>query len=74
MLRVQTEFSEYEIDTDNKRVRRLAGVNPATNRQGKDGEWKTYVHLDRMGGGYFFDWDGLGHGTVTSPVVLEHAL
>lgn len=37
-----TENSEYELDTADKKIRRLFGsVNP-TQRQGRDGIWKSY--------------------------------
>ena len=37
--------STYEIELENKRIRRLDGKKAATSRQGKDGEWKTYDTL-----------------------------
>lgn len=63
--------SVYEVDHDNKRVRRLSGVKDPTPRQGKDGEWKTYVELNTelFPGCLFFIWEHPGKGTRTSPVV-----
>jgi hypothetical protein len=42
-----TANSTYEVDTDNKRIRRLVGKNAATVRQG-NGEWRSYdsIHPD----------------------------
>jgi len=37
--------SVYEVDFDNKKVRRINGVNEPTARQGKDGEWRKYAHI-----------------------------
>ncbi len=70
----RTRNSIYEIDEANSSVRRLEGVKDPTPRQGPDGEWKTFVGMmqvlapgdERVS--YFFDWDGEGHGTLTSQV------
>jgi hypothetical protein len=37
--------SAYEVDLQNKRVRRLRGAADPTPRQGKDGEWKEYTDI-----------------------------
>jgi len=37
--------SVYELDLNNKRIRRLNGNKAPTERQGADGEWKTYASL-----------------------------
>ena len=63
--------SRYEVDTTNKRIRRTQGSALPTERQGPDNVWKEYFALGRMLGGYFIDWDGEGHGTLTSRVVQE---
>jgi len=34
--------SVYQIDTANKKIRRLSGKNDPTPRQGADGEYKSY--------------------------------
>ena len=49
--------SIYEIDRDNKRIRRLTGAKPATERQG-DGEWRPYqlVSLIEVGSEVFIEW------------------
>ena len=64
--------SLYQVDEENKRVRRIEGVKAPTPRQGKDGEWKEYKVFQRLSDGcLWFDWTGLGNGTVTSRVVEE---
>ena len=37
--------STYEVDTISKKIRRLAGTENPTSRQGKDGEWKSYEDI-----------------------------
>lgn len=37
--------SIYEVDTKNKRVRRMTGARNPTPRQGKDGEWRDYTSI-----------------------------
>ncbi len=69
-----TEFSVYEIDTENKMIRRLTGIRDATPRQGKDGEWKKYGEISKIAVGekVVFMWaeeDGILKTTVTSQVV-----
>lgn len=65
--------SIYEVDPANRRVRRITGHRPPTERQGSDGEWKTFVWIRPIlwSDGklaLFFDWTGLGNGTWTSPL------
>lgn len=36
--------SLYEVDLDNKKIRRLNGKADPTPRQGKDGEWQGYLN------------------------------
>lgn len=69
MITVTTENSVYEIDVENLRTRRIKGIEDPTPRQGPDSEWKSYANLQFVDGGVFFDWDGEGHGTLTSPIV-----
>lgn len=63
--------SVYQVDHEGKRVRRMSGENDPTPRQGVDGEWKSFHHINEeiAPGHLFFDWDGEGHGTITSKVV-----
>ena len=37
--------SLYELDTTNKKIRRLNGLNDPTTRNGSDGEWKVYEDI-----------------------------
>ncbi len=37
--------SIYEVDENNKRVRRIFGTNNPTPRQGNDGDWRNYEQL-----------------------------
>lgn len=36
--------SLYEVDQENKKIRRLNGNADPTPRQGKDGEWRGYLN------------------------------
>ena len=38
--------SEYQIDTDHHRVRRLGGPRTPTRNQGPDGEWQDYIRIE----------------------------
>lgn len=38
----KTEFSTYEVDLDEMKVRRLDSSHDPLPRQGADGEWKAY--------------------------------
>jgi hypothetical protein len=60
--------SSYELDAAHQRVRRLSGPKDPQPRQGADGEWKAYVVIMRLSDGLFFDWNGYGNGTLTSPI------
>ena len=42
---VKTENSMYELDVENKQIRRLTGSRPPTFSQGEDGEYKTYLEI-----------------------------
>lgn len=71
MINFKTETgSYYELDTENRRVRRLLGNEPGTARQAPDGEWQTYHAINniRLGCSVLFIWDEFGKATVTSPV------
>lgn len=41
----RTLNSTYEVDRENKLIRRLAGINPPTSNQGEDGNWQPYQRL-----------------------------
>jgi hypothetical protein len=78
MIRFETvSGSFYEVDQDNKSVRRLIGVNDPTPRQGPDGEWREYTAITDIvpGLGVLIVWrvdeeDGepIARSTVTSAV------
>ncbi len=42
----RTQYSLYELDVDNQRVRRLSGANAPTPNQPADGEWQTYERVE----------------------------
>ena len=63
--------STYEVDPQNKKIRRLYGKLPSTDRQGLDGDWKTYHDLSRIvvGQPVIIVWEMAGDiakSTVTS--------
>lgn len=66
---IRTTYSTYEIDDDGKRIRRMAGVNPATERQGQDGQWRVFYLIEPYLGGLLIHWDDAGHCTHTSAIV-----
>jgi hypothetical protein len=50
--------SVYEVDTDNKQIRRLTGITDPQPRQGKDGEFKSYKELYlKLGESAVIFWD-----------------
>jgi hypothetical protein len=63
-LQITTDFSIYEVDFGNNRVRRVSGVNKPTPRQGADGEWKTYMSVSMFDHGLIFQWGWNANGTA----------
>lgn len=71
--------SVYQVDYTNKRVRRLQGNGPATDRQGPDGQWKSFEDVvETSDGALGFVWRVdtepgrvVFRSTVTSPVVAQ---
>jgi hypothetical protein len=72
--------SVYELDSDQKRIRRLSGIKDPTVRQGLDGDWKDFASLmppDPVEGGRVYiiwkvdnvDGVSVNRGTLTSAVV-----
>jgi hypothetical protein len=66
--------SLYEIDEDNKQVRRLHGTKQATKLQG-DNEWKKYAFIAdaEVGQSLLIIWADKAEGyavptTITSPI------
>lgn len=75
----QTESgSTYEIELQDKKVRRLNGTGDATPRMGTDGEWKSYVDISDLIIGsrilFVWQWDQdeegqlVARSTVTSKI------
>ena len=62
--------SVYQVDEQNKLVRRLSGNKNPTPRQGIDGEWKEYyeLHVDKI---MAIQWNDKGQCTFTSRIVKE---
>lgn len=73
VIRLHTTYSVYEVDMENKQVRRMLGLNTHTDRQGPDGQWQTFETCWMMDGGMVFKWgtnaDGSDRCTWTSHVV-----
>lgn len=44
-VHVRTRNSLYEVDRENKRVRRLTSNHDPTPRQGPDGEWTSFEEV-----------------------------
>jgi hypothetical protein len=67
--------SNYELDLERQRIRRLSGSRPSTNRQGSDGEWKEFfsISVPTIGQELIIVWslddNGTAKSTLTSPLV-----
>lgn len=49
MLRFETETgSIYEVDRDNKLIRRVVGISSGSKRIGNDGSWKKYIDISEL--------------------------
>jgi hypothetical protein len=66
----RTQNSSYEIDQEQKLVRRLAGLNPATNSQGLDGDWQPYDSIEGLDVGFraVIRYPGTPKVTITSRI------
>jgi len=55
---IRTRGSTYELDADNKRIRRLYGKAAPTDRQSADGDWSNYeeVSTPKLGVGLLIVW------------------
>ena len=61
--------SVYEVDTANRRIRRLSGRNAPTQHSGIDGAWQDYAdYTSHPSGGLMIVWDS-ERLTLTSQVV-----
>lgn len=69
---VHTEFSAYEVDLGERRMRRLGGTSKPTPNQGTDGEWKSYTSLDVLHDCMLIIWglDGSILRTTTTSRIL----
>lgn len=69
--------SIYEVDVENKRIRRMEGkINP-TPRQGIDGEWKKFLDISEieLNSPCVIIWEQIGDiskTTMTSNVMMIH--
>ena len=70
-MRFLTMNSIYEVDEQNKRIRRLEGANDPTPNQGEDGVWREYFALQSVNGGYLIVWDYGGNRATLTSRVLE---
>jgi len=63
--------SAYELDRDGSKIRRLAGEDNPTPRQGKDGEWRVFDFCSEVVAGVpvVINWEDV-RCTVTSPVKM----
>lgn len=73
IIRVSTQTSMYDVDIEGKRVRRVAGVDPPTERQGEDWVWRPFVNIWLKDRGIVFQWgwneNGSANCTWTSDIV-----
>ena len=63
--------SIYEVDEQNKRIRRLEGANDPTPNQGEDGVWQGYSSLIPCRSSYLIVWDEGGNKATLTSRVLE---
>lgn len=64
----KTRNSSYEIDYEEKVIRRISGENPPTNHFSPDGDWKRYSSVVPCMGGLLVEWPD-GKGTLTSAIL-----
>jgi hypothetical protein len=69
-----TENSLYEVDLAASRIRRLAGKENPTPRQGEDGEWKTFFGISEVmiGQTVLIAWPPLTGKSTSSVTKIEH--
>jgi hypothetical protein len=68
-MKFNTLNSSYEVDTANKRVRRLCGVNDPTPSQGKDGEWRAYESCWNIEVGHCANFVWYGFKGISTSVI-----
>ena len=61
-----TEFSAYEVDQAEQRIRRITSTHAPTPNQGDDQIWKHYWHLSWVGKRLLIEWgiDNTNDGDV----------
>ena len=71
IISFKTQNSSYELDMPLRRIRRVRGLYDPTQRQGKDGEWRSFLTVAGPFSGLpcLIVYDGEGKGTQTSKVV-----
>lgn len=71
-LVIRTQNSTYEFNQEQLLVRRLAGLNPATNPAYPDGDWRPYLRIEGLAIGYapviVYGGDAIGKGKHLSAV------
>lgn len=65
---IRTVNSVYEVNDDDKLIRRTVGVNDPTPYQGPHNEWRSFVSVMMEGDGLFIRWSDT-RATWTSPVI-----
>ncbi len=58
MRTITTRNSVYEINEDEKLIRRVSGTNPPPLYLGKDGVWQPYVSVGSCTRGLLIEWPG----------------
>lgn len=52
----ETLNSVYEYDEENKRLRRVRGVNKPTPNTGQDGVWRDVAYVERFSDYLLIEW------------------
>ena len=71
MKTIQTLNSTYEVDEENKQVRRVVGKSQPCNYIGEDGVWQPYQEMRYLGETVLFVGEEGVKGFITSRVVSE---
>ena len=72
MIRYETRNSVYEIDEENKQIRRLRGVAEPTRRIGIDGEWRSYQAYVESPVGLVIVWPWVNeNGSIPTTITSE---
>ena len=72
MRRITTRNSVYEVDEENKKVRRVEGTGTIPSLLATDGEWQDYEHaFQHPFTGGLGVWNKAGKGFITSTVLKD---